>query len=229
VAGQSAVPRYDASHLDGAIFSEELRSEVRTESATATQVRTILRRATYSVALRRDTLLVTADTVWLHEDAEGAARDIDVDPVIGARWKLLIDPRGTVIVADAPVVTRDIADVSDVSLAMNDFFPLAPPSIAVRGTFRDSTGLAWRRLADSSGSRRYHLSQAPHTVTTHSVADSVAINSTEDITEDGDLVWDPVRGPIAWTRHITSVVTSRFASRALRAAADQHITIRRVR
>jgi hypothetical protein len=227
--GAQGAPRYDTGQLNGATFSEVLRSEVRTAAGTAERVRNVVRNATYSITMRRDTLVVTADTLWLSETADGVTRAIDVDPVIGARWKLMLDSRGAVDVTDQPVMTRDIADVSDVSIAMDDFFPPAPPRLGVRGSARDSTQRLWRRLADSAGSQRYHVTRQQHNQTRQSLADTVAVTSTEEVTEDTDLVWEAVRGPMAWTRHIVSVLTSRYAGRTMRATADQYIVVGRLR
>lgn len=219
--------RYDTHRLDGATFAEELRSEVKTESGVAQRSRSIIRRANYSFALRRDTMMVTIDTIWLHENAEGVDRTVDVDPAIGARWLLLLDSSGKVTVEDEPVVTRDIVDVSDVRTAMDDFFPPPPPALAIRGVVTDSAHRTWRRLADSAGVQRYHLSQQQHGNGSQALGDSVSVRSEQEATEETDIAWDASRGPLAWSRHILSALTSRYSGRTMRASADQHIVVRR--
>ena len=226
--GEAQAARYPLN-LAGATFVERVHSDVTSQSGTAELHRTILRLATYSTATRTDTLVVTADSLQLDESVDNRHRPVDVDAVIGGRWKLVADgPRKTTVV-DAPFVPSEVADVSDLGSAMDDFFPVAPPALAPGAQTTDSSQRAWRRLADSASAQRYHWSQRRHADSTSIGTDSVVVHAMVDTDEEGDLAWSAARGPLAWTRRIQTMVTSRFAGRTVRANVDQRIVVARTR
>ncbi|MGH7592512.1 MAG: hypothetical protein ACRELE_01465 [Gemmatimonadales bacterium] len=215
-------------NLSGATFLEQVHSDVITQSGRAERHRTIDRSARYTTMKHGDTLLVSADSIRLDETADGVRRAVDVDAVIGGRWTLMIDPRGATSVMEAPFVPGDVADVSDLSLAMDDFFPLVPPPLQPGVRSADSLRRVWRRLADSAGEQRYRWSERRHHDGTTTGADSVQVEAVSEVQEDGDAVWNVARGPLGWTRHIQTTVTSRFAGRTVRAVVDQRVVVRRV-
>jgi hypothetical protein len=218
--------QYRIDRLAGARFVERVQSEIITQAGAAERHRTVVRTAGYQFVARADSLLVTTDTVALSESVNGIRTPVDVDAVIGARWKLLLDSRGTPVVLDRPFVPVSIADVSDVGTAMDDFFPPPPPRLATGATGTDSAGRRWGRIADSAGIERYHFS-GTHRGTTRDVGDSLTVESTQDATETTDLAWDRARGPVAWLRSILTTVTTRFAGRTVRAQVDQRIKVSR--
>lgn len=220
--------QYNLKRLDGAVFREDVHSDIITQSGTAERRRTVLRSTTFGVVALVDTLIVTADTVQLSESVDGIRESVDVDAVIGARWTLTLNARGSAAVMDRPVVPALVADVSDIGTAMDDFFPAAPPRLAVGATITDSTGRRWRRLGDSSAIERYHYSSTRR-ASTRTVGDSVTVESSEDGTENSDLAWEAARGPMSWTRNILTNVTTHFAGRTVRAQVDQRIVVRRGR
>ena len=207
-------------------YSESIRSEIITQTGVIERRRIILRATQYGISARADTLVVTADTMSLSESVEGVRTAINVDAVIGARWKIIPGPHGVPEVTDRPVVPQQIADVSDVGTAMDDFFPATPPTMARGGQLTDSAGRGWRRLADSSGIERYHYS-GEHRGTTRNVGDSLTVDTSQRGSETTDFSWDPRVGPLGWTRTILTTVTTRFGGRTVRAQVDQRITVRR--
>jgi hypothetical protein len=216
-------------NLSGATFVEQVRSDVTSQSGTAELHRTIVRLARYSTAMRTDTLVVTADSLRLDETSDNAHRVIDVDPVIGGRWKLVANGPGKTIVVDAPFVPGEVADVSDLGSAMDDFFPMAPPALAPGAQSTDSSQRVWRRLADSAAEQRYHWSERRRGDSTSIGADSIIVHAVVETREEGDLAWNAARGPVAWMRHIQTMVTSRFARHTVRANVDQRIVVARTR
>ena len=229
LGGQGAVPRYDARSLNGATFLEQVHTDVTTQSRSAERRRMVVRTAQFGVVARGDTLVVTADTLDLRETADGVEQAIDVDAVIGGRWKLLLGGRGDATVLTQPFVPGEIGDVSDVAIAMADFFPPAPAILAAGKEGSEPPERAWRRMADSAGLARYHWSQQRHRDSSYVAADSMPVQASVDTKEDGDLAWDVARGPVAWSRRIATTATSRFAGRTNRAVIDQRIVVRRVR
>lgn len=220
--------RFPAS-MAGTTFIERVHSDVIAASGTAERHRVIDRRAQYSTTLRGDTLVVNADSIRLDETADNSRRSVDVDAVIGGRWKLVSGADHAVRVVDAPFVPGDVADVSDLGAAMDDFFPPVPPSLAPGGRLADSVRGDWRRLADSARVARYRWSVRRRTDSTSTGADSIPVEAQTDAREDGEMAWTPALGPLAWTRRIVTAVTSHFAGRTVRATVDQRIVVFRQR
>ncbi|HEY8061317.1 MAG TPA: hypothetical protein VID74_00895 [Gemmatimonadales bacterium] len=226
--GEAQAARYPLN-LAGATFVERVHSDVTTQSGTAELHRTILRLARYSTTTRIDTLVVTADSLDLDETVDNRHRPVDVDAVIGGRWKLVADGLRKTTVVDAPFVPGEVADVSDLGSAMDDFFPMAPPALAPGAQSTDSLPRVWRRLADSASAQRYHWSERRHADSTSIGTDSIIVHAVVDTREEGDLAWSATRGPLAWMRRIQTMVTSRFAGRTVRANVDQRIVVARTR
>ncbi len=219
--------QYTAEHLVGTRFVERVQSEIVTQAGAAERHRSVVRTAGFTITARGDTLMVTTDTVALTESVSGERATIDVDAVIGARWKLLLSSRGAATIIDRPFVPPAVSDVSDIGTAMDDFFPPPPPTLAAGGATTDNAGRMWRRFADSSGMQRYRFG-ATRRGSTRDIGDSVTVESTQDGSENAAMAWDPQRGPIAWTRSILTTVTTRFAGRTVRAQVDQRIIVTRV-
>lgn len=220
---------YDVHRLAGAVFIEHIESDITSQSGTAAQQRNVVRTSTFSFSVHTDTLVMTADSIALGETANGATRTIDVDAIVGGIWKILMQPDGSAVVTDAPFVPRSVADVSDFATAADDFFPLVPPAIAAGKDRTDAAGRTWKRLADSAGIERYHLSGTKRSNSTRSLADSVAVRSSETATENSDVDWSSVLGPVRWKRHIVTVVSAEFSGRTVRATADQQISVIRLK
>ena len=220
-----SAPAQSPARLAGT-YTESIHSEIVTQTGASERHRSVVRTAQFGVASRSDTSVVTADTIHLTESVDGVRHTVDVDAVIGARWKLLLHLRARVTVIERPVVPVHIADVSDIGTAMDDFFPAAPPRLAIGAGATDSAGRKWRRLTDSVGIERYHYAGVRRE-TTHTSSDSVPVESAEAGAEDTELAWSATRGPLAWTRHIQTGVTTRFAGRTVRAQVDQRIAVRR--
>jgi hypothetical protein len=213
LAGQ-APPQYQVQRLNGAVFLEQVRTDVTSETGVARQMRRVARTARFGVAARGDTLVVTADSLDLRETVDGVERTIEVDAVIGGRWILTLGANGAATVTTQPFVPGDVADVSDIGIAMSDFFPVTT---------------TWRRLADSSGVSRYHWSVEHHSDSSYVTADNVPVRATIDAKEEGEVAWSPARGPVAWSRRVETTATSHFAGRTSRAVVVQRIAVHRTR
>ena len=227
VVAQTA-PRYDVRRLNGAVFMEQVHTDVVTQSGSAERERIVVRTAQFGIAMHGDTLAVTTDALDLRETADGVQRAIDVDAVVGGRWKLTLGARGDATVITQPFVPGEIGDVSDIAIAMHDFFPPAPPSLTAGKRGIEAPERTWRRLADSAGLSRYRWSDRRQSDSSYVAGDSVPVRASVGSKEDGDVAWDIARGPIAWSRHIATTATSRFAGRTNRAVIDQRIVVRRL-
>lgn len=229
LAGALLVPGYPVRALDGAVFSEQIRTEALTRVETAERRRVLRRDASFGITLRGDTVIVSADSVALTELADGTSRTLDTDGFTGGRFRLSLDDSGHATLWQRPFVPDHIVEVSDLGRAMDDFFPLLPPDILPSSTDSARDGREWRRLSDSSGVRRFRWTEQRAREATESVADSVPAHIVESTREEGALAWSVTRGPLAWTRHIASDVTTRLRGRTIRATVVQQIEVRRTR
>lgn len=206
-------PGYPVRALDRASFSESIRTEVVTRIENSSRRRLVARAARFGVELHGDTVVVSADTLMLSELADGSSRTLDTDGFVGGRYLLLLDPTGRATLIERPFLPDDLAEVSDVGRAMDDFFPPLPPAIAVGGVNIDSAGRSWGRLSDSIGVRRYRWSSVFSHDDNEMVADSVPTRLSETTRESSTLAWHSSRGPLAWSRRIESEVTPACVAR----------------
>jgi hypothetical protein len=229
LVGVLLAPGYPVAALDGAHFVETIRTEALTKVGTAELRRLVARDSRFSVTLHGDTLLVSADSVSLTEVADGHSRTIDTDGFVGGRYRLGLDAAGVATIWQRPFIPDDIADVSDLSRAMDDFFPPLPPAMAPGDAASDAAGRRWQRLADSSGSQRFRWSAQVSRDTAQVANDTVAVLIEESTHEESALAWSSSRGPLAWTRQIESNVSTRLRGRTIRATINQKIDVRRSR
>ena len=220
---------YPITALDGARFTETIRTEALTRVGTVEMRRLVARDAWFGVTLRGDTLVVSADSVALTEVADGKSRRLDTDGFVGGRYRLGLDSTGQATLWQRPFIPDEIADVSDVSRAMDDFFPPLPPGIPLGGETADAAGRQWRRLADSGGTQRYRWTMLTSRDTSQVANDTVAVLMQEETREASALVWSATRGPLVWTRQIESDVTTHLRGRTVRATISQRIDVRRSR
>ncbi|MES2123562.1 MAG: hypothetical protein V4503_02620 [Gemmatimonadota bacterium] len=225
--GALAMPGYPVRALDGVQFTERIRSEVNTRVATATSHRLVARDARFTVHVRGDSVMVSADSLVLSELVDGEQRALDTDGFVGGRYHLRIDSVGRAHLLERPFVPDDLIEVSDLSRAMDDFFPPLPPVLAPGGEGTDSTGRRWHRLTDSAGVQRFRwTAEREHDGTRH-VADSVQTQVSESVHETSTLSWSPLRGPMRWSRRIESELTSRLRGQTIRASVVQRIDVNR--
>jgi hypothetical protein len=222
LAAQQPIFNLDLSRYDGARFVETVHSDVVTQSGSAERHRSIDRATTYSMQQRGDTLVVTIDTMALRENDEGQVRDINVDPVIGARWKLVPSAGDQDTIVDQPFVPDAIAEVSDVDVAMKDFFP--------NRARKSVTGASpsWQHLADSAGMQRWRWSYHGRVDSTAVGVDSDAAPVQGEVHDDGTLAWSARRGFVVWRREVDTDFTSRVAGRVVRGTVKQAIMVQRI-
>lgn len=229
LVGAALAPGYPVRALDGARFTEEVRTEAITRLEGSAHRRSLAREVHFGISLRGDTVVASADSVMLTELSDGHSRTLDTDGFVGGRYRLLLDSTGMATILERPFIPDDLAEVSDVARAMDDFFPPLPPAMAPGSTSSSGDGKEWRRLSDSSGNQRFRWNDQHSTEGPQSVADSVPALVTEASHEESALVWSSTRGPLAWTRRIASEVTTRLRGRTIRASVMQRIAVRRAR
>lgn len=216
-----ALPATAQARPDTARYTESVRATVMTRSGASVRERRILRDARYRFASHADTTIVFADSIRLVEIERGVREAVDVDAVVGGRW-LMIGRR----VVERPFVPQEVAEVSDLAVAMDDFLPPAPPTLAVGGE-QQLGRIRWQRLDDSSATMRYRWAAETTRDSTIMVADSVPLRASEDRTESGVVTRLADGRPIAWRREITSRVSSTVRGRTVHADVSQVIIVQR--
>ncbi|MEO5798192.1 MAG: hypothetical protein ABIZ70_00600 [Gemmatimonadales bacterium] len=222
-------PGYPVRALDGAHFTESIRTEAITRLASTSRRRLLARDAHFTSTLRGDTVVVSADSVTLSELADGHSRTLDTDGFVGGRYHLVLDSLGRANILERPFVPDDIVEVSDLGRAMDDFFPPLPPGIAVGATDTDPDGREWRRLADSSTLRRYRYHLVTQRNAHEPTPDSVDVTVTGKSDETSSLAWSTLRGPMNWTRRIESDVTTRLRGQTVMGSVVQRIEVSRAK
>ena len=227
---QSAPPGYTARILDGAVFSERVRSQVRTQAGFGSREESVGRNAEWRLVVDSvgPPLWITAwyDSLALWRSGPEGRITPDPDGIIGGWFKGVITESGIVTLKVLPFVPAEIAEVSDLSTAFATLLPRLPGrALPVGGTWQDSTGLRIFRRPDSlAGSRRlerYRWDQERTDTTYQTESDSLTFTVMTDAQESGELVWDSEWGPVAWKRSTATEITIPAAGSVLRPARSR--------
>jgi hypothetical protein len=221
------LPHYSPATLAGASYTEIIQTSVVSRTGTAEVRRSIARTARFGVSVSGDTVIVSADSLDLSESSGAETRRFDAGGLLGGRWKLMLARNGAPAVLTRPFVPDDIAEVSDVASAMEDFFPRTPPPMAVNAVSIDSARTRWERLPDSAGVQRFHWNLTRQRQGVQTVADTVPLTLRESSRESGELAWRSTGVPLAWTRTIHTEVTSTVRGRTVQSVVEQRIVVRR--
>ncbi|HVQ46128.1 MAG TPA: hypothetical protein VMS62_04805, partial [Gemmatimonadales bacterium] len=144
-------------------------------------------------------------------------------------------PGGTYLARVQPFVPGEVAEVSDMAKALDDFFPELPPAPLHPGeAWADTSGLRIRRLADSALSGvplyRYALEATRKTRSVPVKYDTIPLTLEQISRERGTFVWHPTLGLVRRDRTIvveTSVPASRAVPEPVRARVEQRISVHR--
>ena len=158
----------------------------------------------------------------------------DTDGLIGGRWTGIMLPHGQTSLAARPFMPPELAQVSDLSDEMLDFFPpLATTGLAIGAEWTDSLGLEVERLRDSTGGGE-RLFRFRWRITSHG-DDPAVVDTTvrlrQDIEDEGVMAWSPSRGPLGWRREIqvnTRVGASRRGGTPTEGRVTQVVMVRRI-
>lgn len=211
------LPRFAAGQLACVVY------QVRVTTAVTTELQAIRR----TEEVQRDGRLVVRgtaadsgialeawwDSLTLSRRADGTTLAPDASGVIGGRYRGLLRPDGRFVRSEAPWAPDDVAEVSDLSLALDDLFPA-------------DSGVTVRRLGDSAGVRRFRVTSA-RTVDSAATAGR-PFGVLESQTGDGLLAWD-ASGLLSWDRRVRAETrVKETPRRSFRSLADQRIVLRRV-
>jgi hypothetical protein len=159
----------------------------------------------------------------------------DTDGLIGGRYRGRLDPAGHYEPSARPFVPDEVAEVADLSSALDDLLPPLPPLPLAPGKTWQAPGIAITRLADSVSRGRALLRYAVAVRHRSSEAtprgDTVPVALTQTMSEQGTFVWDHALGPVARRREIeveTSIPAGGRIRAPVRSRVVQHITLTRL-
>lgn len=233
------IRRYDAESLKCAAFAEEVRTTVDARRGLEGWQERGTRRGLLQVhanpvpqGLEFEAWYDSLTVEYTRPDGTTVP---DTDGLIGGRWRGLLRPHGEATLAERPFMPPDLAQVSDLSDQMLDFFPpLATSPLAVNGRWTDSLGLVIERLQDSAAAgerlERYRWRITSYGGAGPTVLDS-AMRFRQEIEDEGTLAWSASLGAMAWRREIvvnTRVGANRRGGTPSEGRVTQRVSVRRV-
>jgi hypothetical protein len=134
-----------------------------------------------------------------------------------------------------PYVPDEVAEVADLSSALDDLFPPLPPAPLRAGASWQGPDVTIARLADTVVDGRpllrFAVEQRRRASETTPRGDTVPIALTQTTAEQGTLLWDPQVGLVRWQREITIETSIPAAGRIrapVRSRVVQHVTLARL-
>ena len=233
------VPRYRAELLKCTAFVEEVRTTLDARRGMQNWKEKGFRRGLLQVRATPSDKGLAFESWYdsLSVDYTGPQGKVtpDTDGLIGGRWTGTMLPQGQTLPGDRPFMPPELAQVSDLSDEMVDFFPpLATVALAVGAEWTDSLGLEVERLRDSTGGGerllRFRWRITSHGGDTPAVVDT-SVRLRQEIEDEGIMAWSPSRGPLAWRREIqvdTRVGAARRGGTPTQGRVTQLVTVRRI-
>jgi hypothetical protein len=175
------------------------------------------------------------DSLTIRRHTAGGDLIPDTDGLIGGRFRGRLDPAGHYEPSARPFIPDEVAEVADLSAALDDLLPPLPVGPLEPGATSRSPGLAITRLADTAAGgrtlQRYSLELRRHASETTPRGDTVPVALSQTTTERGTYLWDPALGPVARTREIeveTSIPAGGRIRTPVRSRVVQHIELKRL-
>lgn len=236
---QGSAIGYTASQLDCARFLEIGESKILTEAGGRTRNQTSSRRGVWQFRAAPSDggvgLEGWLDTLVLTRRSPETAISPDTDGLLGGRYRGTLSRTGFYTSSVRPFVPDEVAEIAEMSGALDDFFPAVPARALKPGEeWTDSLGLTIRRLPDSVHSGvpllRYTLESRKESQAAPTPADTLPLKLRQKTEETGEFVWHPVLGLLRRDRHIvveTTVPPSRSVRQAVRSKVEQRITVAR--
>ena len=235
--GQEWVVRYTANQLNCAKFLETVTSEILTVAGGRTRHQTADRRGVWQfrTAPSNDGVLLEGwlDSLLLSRRSPETTISPDTDGLLGGRYRGTLSRTGVYRSKVRPFVPDEVAEIAEMSGALDDFFPPIPSRALKAGEeWTDSLGLTIRRLPDSALSGvpllRFTLRSRKEARAAPTPADTLPLKVRQKSEEDGEFVWHPLLGLLRRDRRIvveTTVPPSRSVRQAVRSKVEQRITL----
>lgn len=234
---QGSAVAYTADQLDCARFLETGDSRILTEAGGRIRNQTSARRGFWQFRAVPShgnvDLEGWLDTLVLIRRSPETAISPDTDGLIGGRYRGTLSRTGVYASTVRPFVPDEVAEIAEMSGALDDFFPPLPAEALSSGeVWTDSAGLTLRRLPDSAVSGvpllRFSLKSRKESRAAPTPADTMPLKLRQKTEEDGEFVWHPALGLLRRDRRIvveTTVPPSRSVRQAVRSKVEQRITL----
>lgn len=234
---QGSAIGYTAGQLECARFLETGDSRILTEAGGRIRNQTSTRRGFWQFRAAPSNgnvgLEAWLDTLVLIRRSPEAAIRPDTDGLIGGRYRGTLSSSGVYTSNLRPFVPDEVAEIAEMSGALDDFFPPLPGRALRSGEeWTDSLGLTIRRLPDSTVSGvpllRFSLKNRKESRAAATPADTLPLKLRQKTGEEGEFVWHPALGLLRRERRIvveTTVPPSRSVRQAVRSKVEQRITV----
>lgn len=235
--GQAPALSYTAGQLQCARFLEIGESRILTEAGGRIRNQTSARRGFWQFRAVPSNgnvgLEGWLDTLVLIRRSPETAISPDTDGLIGGRYRGTLSRTGVYASTVRPFVPDEVAEIAEMSGALDDFFPPLPAGALSRGeVWTDLAGLTIRRLTDSAVSGvpllRFSLKSRKESRAAPTPADTLPLKLRQKTEEEGEFVWHPALGLLRRDRRIvveTTVPPSRSVRQAVRSKVEQRITL----
>ncbi len=236
---QGSAIGYTANQLDCARFLEISESKILTEAGGRIRSQTSTRRGVWQFRAGPSNGEVDLegwlDTLVLTRRSPETAITPDTDGLLGGRYRGTLGRTGIYTGRVRPFVPDEVAEIAEMSGALDDFFPSVPPrALKIGEEWTDSLGLTIRRLSDSAHSGvsllRFALENRTESRAAPTPADTLPLKLRQSTAEEGEFVWHAVLGLIRRDRRIvveTTVPPSRSVRQAVRSKVEQRIIVAR--
>lgn len=234
---QGSAIGYSADQLDCARFLETGESRILTEAGGRIRNQTSARRGFWQLRAAPSKGSVDLegwlDTLVLIRRSPETAISPDTDGLIGGRYRGILSSAGVYTGRVRPFVPDEVAEIAEMSGALDDFFPPLPArALSIGEEWTDSLGLTIRRLPDSAASGipllRFSLKNRKESRAAPTPADTLPLKLRQKTEEEGEFVWHPVLGLLRRDRKIvveTTVPPGRSVRQAVRSKVEQRITV----
>ena len=215
--GAQTGPRYTAEAFACIRFRVTVTTDVQTELQGRERVEQVRRDGVLVVrgAPAADGIAIEAwwDSLALSRRADGDTLTPDAAGILGGRYRGVLTARGRFTRAAAPWVPDELAEVSDLAVALDDLFPAF-----------DSGSV--RRLRDSSGVARYRLVARRDLDAPATAERPFAVQESES--SEGIAAWDR-EGLRSWVRTIRSETrVKETPRRTFRTQMTQQVDLQRI-
>jgi hypothetical protein len=243
LAQHSAAPaefRYTPAQLACAGFEEHSRARLDGQTGTRLRRETLTRDGLWRLHARPAGRMLQIEAWYdslalTRESAEGTLTP-DTDGLLGGRYRGKLTSTGRYTAEARPFIPDEVAEVAELSGAMEDLLPPLPPvALSVGQRWADSSGLELHRLTDSTAGkraiRRLALRSRSETSQATIRGDTLTLPARQTTVEEGQIDWDPAQGFARRDRHIvveTSVPAGGPLRQPLRSRLEQDITVVRV-
>ncbi len=232
--------QYTLEQLDCSAFREHSRARLYTQTGTRQRRETLTRDGIWHLRARGAPagLAVEAwyDSLALSRESPEGTLAPDTDGLLGGRYRGTLTPGGRYAAAARPFIPDEVAEVAELSGAMDDLLPPLPPvALAVGQRWSDSTWLEIRRLPDSLAGgrvvRRLVLRTRAETDQAMVRGDTTRVPARQITVEDGEVAWDAGRGLLRRVRRIvveTAVPAGGVVRLPLRSRLEQEVVLERL-